>query len=161
MRLRILCLALLVSLSSPVAYAQTAQPTSFEFAAQGTAPVAMKLEDLKALPQVEQTITFKTSKGERTATYKGPLLWDVIKASKALDGLGHNQALAKTLLVSAVDDYQIAFSVGELAPEFGNAMILLALETDGKPLPQGFHIVVQGDKRGARAVHDIVRIEMK
>lgn len=155
-----LLVALSISLGMLAAPAQTAPPPSIELTG-GSAPVKLTLEELAKLPQVEQEVTFKTSKGMSTALYKGPLLWDVLKAGKALDGLEHNKELAKTLLISANDDYQIAFSVGELSPEFGNATILLALETDGKPLPRGFQIVAQGDERGARAVHDIVKIEVR
>lgn len=123
--------------------------------------VSLDVAALSALPQVEQTVTFKTSKGVSTGVYKGPLLWDVVQSAKGIEGLGHNQELAKTLMVSASDGYQIAFSIGELAPEFGNAMVLLALETDGVKLADGYRIVVQGDKRGARALHNITKIEIR
>ncbi|HEY5818647.1 MAG TPA: hypothetical protein VIU14_09660 [Mesorhizobium sp.] len=118
-------------------------------------------QSLADLPPVEQDVTFKTSKGVSTGHYKGPLLWDVVKASKALAGLDHNKELAKTLMVTASDGYQIAYSIGEIAPEFGNATILVALETDGQPMKDGLRIVAQGDKRGARAIHNVVKIELR
>lgn len=121
----------------------------------------MSVSDLSALPQVEQTVSFMTSKGMSTARYKGPLLWEVVKASKLLDGIERHAELAKTLLVTAIDGFEIAFSIGELAPEFGNTTVLVALETDGQTLPDGLRIVVQGDKRGARAIHHIVKIELR
>lgn len=151
--------ALLVIVAAP-ALAQLRQAATFEFAG-GPTPLTMSLETLSALPQVEQEITFKTSKGMSTARYKGPRLWDVVKSSKTLDNLERNEELAKTLLVTASDGYEIAFSIGELSPEFGNATVLVALETDGVPLPEGFRIVVQGDKRGARAIHNIVKMEIR
>lgn len=163
----ILCAAILAAglcLAGETATAQTnpspAPPPAIELVGGGS-PVTLTLEELARLPQVEQEITFKTSKGMATARYKGPLLWDVLSAGKALEGLDGHAELTKTLMVTASDGYRIAFSVGELAPEFGNAMILLALETDGKPLADGFRIVAQGDKRGARAIHDIVTIEVR
>lgn len=151
--------ALLIVLAAP-ALAQLKQTAAFEFVG-GPTPLTMSVETLAALPQVEQEISFKTSKGVSTGRYKGPLLWDVLKSSAAFDGLERNKELAKTLLVTANDGYEIAFSIGELSPEFGNAMILVALETDGKPLLDGFHIVAQGDKRGARAIHNIVKMEIR
>lgn len=161
--LRFFAAALFLAVLSGSALAQStpASNPSLLFAPADAKPVEIALASLAALPQVEQDISFKTSKGMSTARYKGPLLWDVVKASKMLDGLEHNKELAKTLLVTAGDGYQIAFSIGELAPEFGNATIMLALETDGKPMPDGFRIVAQGDKRGARAIHDITRIELR
>ena len=73
----------------------------------------------------------------------------------------HNGELEKTFLVSAKDGYQIAFSIGEIHPEFGNTPLILATEVDGKPLEGGWRIVVPGDKRGARAIHDITKIELR
>lgn len=158
LRAAVFAFALSISAACAVAQSAPAAPLQLTIGDRG---VALSLEQLSKLPQIDQEVTFKTSKGVSTARYKGPLLWEVLKAAKALDGLGHNKELAKTLLVTASDDYQIAFSVGELSPDFGNAVILLALETDGKPMPDGYRIVAQGDKRGARAVHDIVKIEVK
>lgn len=142
------------------AQSATPAPGSIELVGIKDHP-ALSLEALSALPQVEQEVTFKTSKGLSTARYKGPLLWDVLASTGALEGLDRNKELAKTLLVTAVDGYEIAFSIGELAPEFGNSTNLLVLETDGEKLRDGFRIVVQGDKRGARAVHNVARIELR
>ena len=144
------------------AQAQTANPpgAGIEFIGVPKSPIALTTADLAKLPSVEQDITFKTSKGVQTGHYKGPLLWEVLQANKVLDGLEHNKELTKTLLVTAEDDYQIAFSIGEISPEFGNAMILVALEVDGKPLEKP-RIVAQGDKRGARAVRDVIKIELR
>lgn len=163
MRFRAVAAMLFLLAASAGALAETnaVQTASIELVGLDTKPIALTAESLAALPQVEQEITFKTSKGVSTARYKGPLLWEVIKSSKALDGLEHNKELARTLMVTASDGYEIAFSIGEIAPEFGNATILLALETDGKALPDGFKIVAQGDKRGARAIHNIVKIELR
>lgn len=156
-----LVIALLLML--PIAArAQTAlpPPTSIEFSG-GPSPVSLDVAKLEALPQVEEKITFQTKNGAETATYKGPLLWDVVGAAKLLDGLERNHELARTLHIHAVDGYEIAYSVGEIAPEFGDATILLALETDGHKLKDGFRIVVQGDKRGARAIHNVTKIELR
>lgn len=153
-------LVLLLLLAPAIALAQSAAPQAIEVVGAKT-PASLTFEALAALPQVEQTVTFQTKNGPETAVYKGPLLWDVIAAAKALEGLERNHELARTLSVHAVDGYEIAFSIGEIAPEFGNAMILLALETDGHKLKDGFRIVAQGDKRGARAIHNVTRIELK
>lgn len=153
--------ALLLSLPL-AAHAQTTlpAPTAIEFSG-GPNPVSLDVATLEALPQIEEKITFNTKNGPETAVYKGPLLWDVVGAAKLLDGLERNHELARTLSIHAVDGYEIAYSIGEIAPEFGNAKILLALETDGHKLKDGFRIVVQGDKRGARAIHNVTKIELK
>ncbi|MIL09239.1 hypothetical protein BZU93_25620 [Salmonella enterica subsp. enterica] len=161
MKLAGLALGLLLLGTAP-AWAESAEPVVAPVVFVGAGgTVALDAAALEALPQVVQKITFKTSKGMSTGVYKGPLLWDVVQAAKGVDGLGHNEELARTLLVTAADGYKIAFSIGELSPEFGNAMILVALETDGQKLKNGFRIVVQGDKRGARALHNVTSIEVK
>lgn len=161
MRILTLCVAAMIALAPAGASAKDTAPASFAFVTDGGAPVALTETALKALPQVEEKVTFQSSKGVSSAVYKGPLLWDVVQSTKALDGLEHNAELAKILMVSAADGYRVAYSIGEMAPDFGNAKIILALEVDGKPLPRGFRVVVQGDKRGARAVYEITKIELK
>ena len=106
-------------------------------------------------------MAFETSKGPATRRYKGVLLWDVLQANKALDGLKPAEQLKKTFLVSARDGYQIAFSVGEIHPDFGNLPLLLVSAVDGKALDGGWRLVAPGDKRGARAVYEVVKIELR
>jgi hypothetical protein len=62
--------------------------------------------------------------------------------------------------VTGRDGYQIAFSVGEIHPEFGNTPMMIATEVDGKPFADGLRIIVPGDKRGARNVRQVVKIEL-
>lgn len=158
--LRALPIVLLFALAPAGVLAQSAPPAQIEISGVSSkGPITV--EQMEALPQVEQEVTFNTSKGVSTAKYKGPLLWEVVKATKAIDGLERNKELEKTLLVTASDGYKIAFSIGEIAPEFGNATILLALETDGEKLKDGIRVVAQGDKRGARAIHNVVSIEVR
>lgn len=161
LKMRILAATICLLAFAPFEMAETAQKASVELVGLDSKSTALTVETLSTLPQVEQEVTFKTSKGMLTARYKGPLLWEIVQSSKVLAGLERNAELGHVLVVTASDGYQIAFSIGELAPEFGNATILLALTTDGKPLPEGFRIVAQGDKRGARAIHNIVKIELR
>lgn len=69
----------------------------------------------------------------------------------------------RTFLVTGRDGYAIAFSVGEISPDFGNTLIMVALSVDGKPLraDEGLRLMVPGDKRGARSVRDVVKIELR
>ncbi|MER2535346.1 MAG: molybdopterin-dependent oxidoreductase [Rhizobiaceae bacterium] len=123
----------------------------------------LTLTELATYPSVEQDVRFQTSKGEEAARYRGVLLWAVLEARFGESMKGHNAALAHTFVVEGSDGYRIAFSFGEIAPDFGKAPILIATEVDGKPLVpgEGFRLVVPGDKRGARYVKDVVRIEVQ
>ena len=62
--------------------------------------------------------------------------------------------------MSARDGHQVAFSVGAIAPEFGNTPVMLAVEQDGKPMADGLRVVVPGDTRGARNIRDVTAIEL-
>jgi VCBS repeat-containing protein len=127
----------------------------------GSAAIQLTPQALSAMPAAERDVTFETSKGPATRHYKGVLLWNVLQANKALDGLKPAEQLKKTFLVSARDGYQIAFSIGEIHPDFGNLPLILVTAVDGNPLDGGWRLVAPGDKRGARAVYEVVKIELR
>lgn len=138
-----------------------AQEPAVELTGIGPAPIRLSSQSLAALPVAEREVTFETSKGPATRRYKGVLLWDVLQANKALDGLKPVEQLKKTFVVSAKDGYQIAFSIGEIHPDFGNLPLILVSAVDGKPLDGGWRLVAPGDKRGARAVYEVVKVELR
>lgn len=144
-----------------MAPALRAQEPAVELNGIGSAPIRLSAQSLAALPVAERDVTFETSKGPATRRYKGVLLWDVLQANKALDGLKPVEQLKKTFLVSAKDGYQIAFSIGEIHPDFGNLPLILVSTVDGKPLDGGWRLVAPGDRRGARAVYEVVKIELR
>lgn len=153
-------LLLLLALLS-AAPAVRAQDPTIELAGIGSASTRLSSQSLSGLPVAEREVTFETSKGPATRRYKGVLLWDVLQANKVLDGLKPADQLKKTFFVSAKDGYQIAFSIGEIHPDFGNMPLLLVTAVDGKPLDRGWRLVAPGDKRGARAVYEVTKIELR
>lgn len=156
--LRPLLIALALLTMAPALHAQ--EP-SVELIGIGSTPTRLSPQALAALSVAERDVTFETSKGPATRRYKGVLLWDVLQANKALDGLKPAEQLKKTFLVSAKDGYQIAFSIGEIHPDFGNLPLILVSAVDGKPLDGGWRLVAPGDRRGARAVYEVVKIELR
>jgi len=126
----------------------------------GGAAVALTAESLAKLPPLEQDVTFQTAKGGKSAHYKGVLLWDILKANGLIDESGHHNELRQVFSVTGADGYRIDFSVGEIAPDFGNRAIMLSTEEDGKPLVPPT-LTVPGDRRGARNVHDVTGIEVR
>lgn len=151
-------------LLGPAAFAEE-RPAASAIAVTGGSVSAgpLTLAELARFPAVEQEVRFQTSKGEQTGRYKGVLLWPVLEARFGEAMKGHNAVLAHTFVVEGSDGYRIAFSFGEIAPDFGKAPIMIATEADGKPLVpgEGFRLVVPGDKRGARYVRDVVKIEVQ
>lgn len=155
--------ALFFMLIGAPAWAQDVKPIALDLAGIEKPAVTLTRESLAAFPVIEQDITFKTSKGEERGHYKGVLLWDVLAANGLGSLPGHNDALKHTFVVIGGDDYAIHFSAGEVMPDFGDKAVMLATEVDGKPYggEEGLRVVVPGDKRGARAVKDVVRIEVR
>ena len=158
--LRFLLVATMIAFA-PLAWAESAKIDTIELAGVTATPILLTPEILAGLPQVEADVSFKTSKGVSSGHYKGVLFWDVLKANKAFEGLGHNEELNKTFVVTGRDGYKIAFSVGEIHPEFGNTAMMVATEVDGKPFPDGLRIIVPGDQRGARNVREVATIELR
>ena len=100
------------------------------------------------------------SKGEQRGHYTGALLWDAIAAETAQDE-DAKAALRHVVLVTARDGHQVAYSMGEIAPDFGNRPILIGYALQGAPIPDGLRIVAPGDERGARYVKDVVSLEIR
>jgi hypothetical protein len=71
--------------------------------------------------------------------------------------------LTTYVIAKAKDRYEVIFTLGEVAPEFGNQSILVADKRDGKPMAgnQGpFRLVCPNDKEGARSVRMLETIEV-
>ncbi len=67
------------------------------------------------------------------------------------------------MIVTAGDGYTLVLSAGELAPELGDAPVLLAHAREGQAIApaRSPRLIVPGDRRGARSVIDVARIEVR
>jgi hypothetical protein len=119
----------------------------------------LTVADLKALPQVSADVSFETGHGQQSAHYTGALLWDVIEKAGITDepGTKAKHHLQHAVLVTGRDGYAVAVAIGEIDPDFENKTILLV--DDGAE--KGLRLIVPGDKKGGRAVRDVVRIEIE
>lgn len=151
---RIIPFLLALCLALPVHAAQTAQLTVPDHPAE-----TLDTASLAQLPATEVSSAFRSGKGIETGVYKGVLLWDLLKARGLVDD--PKAALRHTILIRAGDGHEVAFSVGEIAPEFGARPILVAYEMNGAPIPDGLRMVVPGDMRGARHIKDIVALDYR
>lgn len=155
--------AVFVLLAVPVA-ATAKDMAGIALSGIGVEASTLTAADLAKFPVTEMEVSFMTKKGMEMGHYKGVLLWPVLQEQGLAKLAGdHHEDLAHTFLVTASDGYKIAFSIGEIAPDFGNRQILIATERDGKSLldEDGFRLVVPGDARGARSVKGVVSIEIK
>ncbi|GBQ86921.1 hypothetical protein AA13595_2027 [Gluconacetobacter johannae DSM 13595] len=126
-----------------------------------TAGVAHRLSmaDLAALPVVR--ITVPPGK-DHTAPrgFEGPLLWSVLSRAGVVGGPPRDLA-ARAILLEGADRYRAALAMGEVAPDFEGKQVILAQRMDGADLgPAHLRIVVPGDRRGARGVHDLTGISI-
>lgn len=96
--------------------------------------------------------------------YQGVWLDGILtKAGAPVGEALRGRSIASYVLATARDGYQAVFALAELDPMFREDRVLLADQADGKPLfaYQGpFRLVVPGDKRGARSVRMLERIDV-
>jgi hypothetical protein len=132
-------------------------------AVQGDVASALSLtaDDLAKLPR--ETATVPGPDGTKIV-YEGVTLFALLeKAGAPLGKQLRGKAMATYVLAKASDGYQVAFTLGEVDPQFGNASILVADKRDGKPLPekQGpFRIVCPNDNEGARSIRMLQSLEV-
>jgi hypothetical protein len=123
-------------------------------------PLTLTAADLGAMPRAKATMD---NNGIQTV-YEGVLLSDILKKAGVPLGPGlRGAALAGYVLATASDGYQVVFSIGELDPDMTTAQYLLADTANEKPLfgeNGSFRLVIPTDKRGARSVRLLTRIEV-
>ena len=137
-----------------------AQDQSFVVAGDVTQPLTVSTTELKAMPRTTVTVTEEG----REIKYEGVLVGELLKRAGAPVGRDlSGKAVATYVRASAKDGYQVVFSLAELDPGFTPNDIIVADTIDGKPLfdYQGpFRIVAPHDKRGARSIRMLQRIEV-
>jgi DMSO/TMAO reductase YedYZ molybdopterin-dependent catalytic subunit len=124
--------------------------------------LTLSAADLAAMPRTSVSANDKQGVAH---TYSGVALADLFRAAGVTTGgqlRGKN--LAKYLLVSCADDYQVVFSLAELDSDFTDRIVILADQMEGKPLPDGigpFRIVVPGEKKPARNCFQVKTLSIK
>jgi DMSO/TMAO reductase YedYZ molybdopterin-dependent catalytic subunit len=163
--MRIVVLSLIASLTLLAPHARAEQSgapsTSVTVSGPSGRPVAIDLEALARLPIQQVTVTFRSAQGSRTVTFAGPLLWNVLEQTKAVDPVQHQNQVSQIVVLVGRDGYRAVLALAELAPEFEGKQVILAQQMDGQPLGvEHLRVVVPVDKRGGRSVRDIARIEV-
>lgn len=96
-------------------------------------------------------------------THEGVLLRDVlIKAGVPMDLRG--KALARVVIATGADGYQVTYAIAELDPGFNDHVVLIANRRNGQPLLADsgpLQIIVPQDKRAARWVRQVRSIEVR
>jgi DMSO/TMAO reductase YedYZ molybdopterin-dependent catalytic subunit len=151
---------LLLILSSAVAAAGRQASPSISVSGDVKQPLTLTAADLATMPRAKAV----TDNNGVETTYEGVWLSDVLKKAGVPLGPGlRGAALAGYVLTSASDGYQVVFSIGELDPDLTDNQFLLADTANGKPLfgeNGAFRLVIPKDKRGARSVRLLSKIEV-
>lgn len=125
-------------------------------------PVAYGLDELRRLPGATVQWTARTGKGEQTAFYEGPLLWDLVRAAEPIDAPGAGAAgrshLQHVIIARGHDGYAVAIAMGEIDPEFEGKKVLVSLPRPGQATLQ---LAVPNDSRAGRGVHDLAELEVR
>lgn len=125
-------------------------------------PLQLTLKELATMPH--HTVMLDDKSGKQHA-YKGVLVADVLtKASAAMGKELRGKNLSKYLVVKCADGYQVVFALAELDSSYTTKEIILADESDGKPLPEArgpLRIVVPNEKKHARSCYQVVEFIVK
>ncbi len=124
-------------------------------------PVDLTVESVnKDFEKDIKTIAY-TLKGVKGESRCLSLLTLVQSAKPLIDAKIKNHQLAFIVVVRAEDGYTAAFSLGELLPAYGKRDVWLALDSDGKPLPDKIgpiELIVPDDQKPSRWVHRVSSI---
>ena len=152
-----------LALAAPAA----AAPVTTSFAVTGAVntPLTETLATLNLLPQGTAAVTYGSGGGPVSATFSGPTLWSVLGSAGLTPVPGaKNSSLRDVAVATGSDGYAVAFSGGELNPQFGGSRnpVLVGTTVNGAPLGQdGFaRTVVPGDAAGGRYVSNLSQVNV-
>jgi len=127
-----------------------------------TTPLTLSAADLSAMPRT--TAVAKDKQGT-PHTFSGVALAEIFNKAGVTTGRNlRGENLAKYVLVTCADNYQVVFSLAELDSSFTDRVVILADQMEGQPLPAGtgpFRVIVPGEKKPARNCFQVLSIDIK
>lgn len=148
--------------------AQTSQPaagvpaSTVKVTGEVVTPLTLTAADLAAMPRT--TASAKDKQG-LMHSFSGVALSEIFSKAGVTTGRQlRGENLAKYLLVTCADGYQVVFSLAELDSSFTDRVVILADQMEGQPLPAGvgpFRIVVPGDKKPARNCFQVTGLAIR
>ena len=125
-------------------------------------PLTLTAADLVAMPR---TTAIAKDKQGVPHTFSGVALAEIFSKAGVTTGRQlRGENLAKYLLVTCADGYQVVFSLAELDSSITDRVVILADQIEGKPLPAGtgpFRIVVPGEKKPARNCFQVTTLAIR
>lgn len=137
-----------------------AQPAALKVEGAGLTPLTLTADDLARLPRT--TVTVPSDGG--SDAYEGVLLYDIlVKAGWKFGQMPAGKGVPVAILATAKDGFQAVFSIGEIDPQLAGEKVIVADKLNGQPLParyKPFRMVAPEDKRHARSLYSLVKIEV-
>lgn len=148
---------------SGVESAQSAAGLNISAYTAGSSPATLSAPDLKAMPHI--TVNFHDTHTNTDESYSGVRVADILARFKAPLGSDlRGKALTNYVVATGSDGYQAVLALAEVDPEFHPGEVIVADSMNGKPLDTHngpLKLVVTEDKRPARSVRNLARIELK
>jgi len=124
------------------------------------APLSLTVDDLHALPNQTEAVTFETTAGTEHHTYTGCSLDAIITAAHPhADVAAKHPLLTIAVVATGADGYAATLAWAELSPTLTPRPALVAWSEDGAALDQP-RLVVPGDLGGARYVRDLIDLRV-
>ncbi|HUB60562.1 MAG TPA: molybdopterin-dependent oxidoreductase [Puia sp.] len=138
------------------------QPATVKVTGEVLTPLTLTASDLAAMPRT--TASAKDKHGIMHS-FSGVAIADILNKAGVTTGRQlRGENLAKYLLVSCADGYQVVFSLAELDSSFTDRVVILADQEEGKPLPAGigpFRLIVPGEKKPARNCFQVTTLAIR
>jgi hypothetical protein len=126
------------------------------------APIVFSSADFRALPHI--TIRVHNGHTDAKENYSGvPLETLLAKANAPVGKEFRKEALRTYLLASSTDGYSVLLSLAEVDSTFHSGQVIVADARHGQPLGKNgpFQLIVPGDSRPARWVHNLNSIKLQ
>ena len=145
-----------------IAFSSQAQNTAtLSISGEVTTPLELKLTDLANFKQVSHKV--KDRDGKEHEFTGVPLIGILEKAGVTTGSKLRGENLAKYVLISAADGYEVLYSLAEIDSDFTDQEIILATAKDGQLLGTGegpFRIITPNDKKPARWIREVRSIKV-
>lgn len=127
-----------------------------------TKPLTLYHDDLAKMQRI--TVSMKDH-DTKVYSYTGVAVRDILELAGVTMGKQlRGKNLTKYLLVKCADGYQVLFSLAELDSSFTDRNIILAFESEGRPLPAAkgpFKLVVPDEKKPARSSLQVIELVIR
>ena len=135
---------------------------SIKVSGEVTKPLQLQAADLAKMKRV--SVTMKDRDGNDHG-YSGVAVEEILDMAGVTIGKQlRGENLTKYMLVKCADGYEVLFSLAELDSSFTDRTVIIADESEGKPLPAGkgpFRLIVPGEKKPARSSFQVTELVIK